>query len=520
MTNDTEQELVNFIAECTHDPYKFVMRAFPWGEPGTELENFASGPEDWQKEILIKIGQDLSKGLPIQNAVASGHGVGKSCIVAWLILWAMATYEHTRGIVTANTESQLRTKTWPELNKWHRLFIAKHWFTLTATSLRSAEPAEEQSWRFDAIPWSEKSVEAFAGLHNQGKRVLVIFDEASAIPDVIWETISGALTDKDTEIVWSVFGNPTRNAGRFRECFGRFKSRWNTWQVDARRVSLTNKEQLLQWQNDYGDDSDFFRVRVKGEFPRAGSMQFIPADIVEDARKRTPEASSFDPLVMGVDVARYGDDRSVIVIRRGRDASSVPWFTFRNIDTMTLSAKIVELANQYKPDMIFVDEGGVGGGVVDRLHMLRQPVHGVQFGGKADRSTQDNAGPVVYANKRAEMWGTMREWLKGGSLPDDPALAAELTAVEYGYTMKDGRDAIILEKKSDMKKRGLESCDCGDALCLTFAYPVNPSAHKQPYLQQGGHEITYNPLSRSHIAPDLQSTHKSEYNPLARTLGR
>lgn len=474
-----EDDLAKLIGECASDPLNFVMRAFPWGEKGTELEKF-DGPDIWQKEVLNGIKEDLAKGLPIQIATASGHGVGKSSLVSWLILWAMATREYTRGVVTANTESQLRTKTWPELAKWHRLFIARHWFDMTATSIRSVNPQEEQGWRIDAIPWSAQNTESFAGLHNQGKRILVIFDEASAVDDVIWETISGALTDVGTEIIWAVFGNPTRNTGRFRECFGRFAHRWRTWRVDSRTVKITNKQAIDQWLVDYGEDSDYVRVRVKGEFPRAGSMQFIPGDLVEAARMRQPEAKLYDPLVMGVDVARFGSDQSVIVLRRGRDAKSVSWVCLRGANTMELAARIVDMAAVYRPDAIFVDEGGVGGGVVDRLNMLKQPVVGVQFGGKADRAMTGSDGMIGYANKRAEMWGNMKDWLRGGMIPDDPDLAAELVSVEYGYAIRDGRDAILLEKKSDMKKRGLASPDLADALCFEAGTMISTPVGLRP----------------------------------------
>ena len=152
-------------------------------------------------------------------------GPGKSVLVAWVILWAITTHPDTRGIVTANTESQLRQKTWAELAKWFRLCLWRHWFDMTATAIYSSDAAHEKTWRVDAAAWQERNVAAFAGLHNQGKRVLAVFDEASAIPDVIWETTEGALTDADTEIIWLVCGNPTRNTGRFRECFGRFRHR-------------------------------------------------------------------------------------------------------------------------------------------------------------------------------------------------------------------------------------------------------------------------------------------------------
>ena len=187
---------------------------------------------------------------------------------------------------------------------------------------------------------------------------------------------------------------------------------------------------------------------------------------------REAEVTLSDPFVMGVDVARFGDDRTVIALRRGRDARSIPWIKLAGADTMTVAAKVAEIAQQYRPDAIFIDGGGPGGGVVDRLRQLQHSVFDVQFGGKADHSHIGQDGAIVYANKRAEMWGSMRAWLAGGMIPDDRELLADLTGVEYGYALREGRDAIILEKKEDMKKRGLASPDLADALALTFAYPV------------------------------------------------
>jgi hypothetical protein len=144
----------------------------------------------------------------IQIARASGHGIGKSALVAWIILWAISTFEDTKGVVTANTENQLKTKTWAEVSKWHRMFIARDLFKMTATALFANDPLHERTWRIDMVPWSERNTEAFAGLHNQGKRILVIFDEGSAIPDLIWEVTEGALTDQDTQIIWMAVRQP------------------------------------------------------------------------------------------------------------------------------------------------------------------------------------------------------------------------------------------------------------------------------------------------------------------------
>jgi hypothetical protein len=472
-TLEVEQQLIDEIAGFERDPLGFVEYAFEWGEG--ELEEF-TGPDDWARDLLAAIKDGLmSPTQAIQAAVASGHGIGKSAFVAWIVWWALCTMEDTRGVVTANTDNQLRTKTWPEILKWGRRLICKHWFKLEATSIYAQDAEHAKTWRVDMIPWSERNTEAFAGLHNKGKRILVIFDEASAIPDIIWETTEGALTDDDTQILWLVFGNPTRNTGRFRECFGRFKHRWVHRQVDSRTVKITNKAQIAQWIADYGEDSDFVRVRVRGVFPRAGSTQFIGSDVVEQAARREAHAGVYDALVLGVDVARFGDDETVIYIRKGRDGRTHEPIRLRGLDTMQVAARVAEQWEFYRADGVFVDESGLGAGVVDRLRQLRVPVIGVNNGATPDRS-QPGEEAIAYANKGAEMWGVMRDWLKtGGAIPADNDLKSQLESREYGFVLREGRDAIQLEKKSDMKKRGLSSPDIADALALTFAYPVQPN---------------------------------------------
>lgn len=209
-------------------------------------------------------------------------------------------------------------------------------------------------------------------------------------------------------------------------------------------------------------------------FPRAGSTQFIGSDIVESASKREAHAGVYDALVLGVDVARFGDDETVIYIRKGRDGRTHEPIRLRGLDTMQVAARVAEQFQFFRADAIFVDESGLGAGVVDRLRQLHVPVTGVNNGSVPDRSQPGDDG-AAYANKGAEMWGVMREWLKtGGAIPDDNELKSQLETREYGFVLRDGRDAIQLEKKSDMKKRGLSSPDIADALALTFAYPVLP----------------------------------------------
>jgi len=494
--------LVEELAEYSDDPYGFVLFAFPWGEPGELEDQF--GPEPWQQKILEQLGEgviDVSSA--IQLARTSGHGIGKSACVSWIILWAISTFEDTKGVVTANTENQLKTKTWAEVAKWYRLFIANHLFKMTATALFSADPAHERTWRIDMVPWSERNTEAFAGLHNKGKRILVIFDEASAIPDVIWETTEGALTDKNTQIIWAVFGNPTRNKGRFRECFagGRFAHRWKGEAIDSRSVSITDKALFEKWALDYGDDSDFFRVRVKGAFPRVDAESFISLDSALEAvdREIYPQAAS---VVLGVDVARFGNDASCIYPRCGRDGRTRPPEIYYGLDTMQLATKVAAASLRYNASVVMIDSGGVGGGVVDRLRQLRINVIEVDFGSKPDGVNPDDGSK--YANKRAEIWGALRDWLRTGSIPNIPTgekttLVSELTAPSYGLNNK---EEILLESKKDMRRRGSVSPNCADALACTFAMPSATIDIRDPRMLEGMKPVVaedYNPFSKERI---------------------
>ena len=461
-------DLLSWLAEVSTDPYAFVMTAFPWGEG--VLEN-AHGPEEWQREILFSIRDGLiDLNTAIQLAVASGHGVGKSALVSWIILWGISTFPDTRGVVTANTETQLKTKTWAELGKWFNRFLAKEYFDLTATALFSKDPAHERTWRIDMVPWSERNTEAFAGLHNKGRRIIVVFDEGSAIPDVIYEVTEGALTDSETQIIWCVFGNPTRNTGRFRECFPgqRFSSVWKTKQVDSREVSLTNKDQIKKWISTYGEDSDFVRIRVKGIFPSVGEMEFFNAEEVDAAIYREPSDSTYAPLALGVDVARYGKNASVIFIRKGRDAQTFERRRFQGLNTVQLADKVVEAHAQYSPDGVMVDGGGVGGGVVDQLRSRRLHVYEVQFGAKDDVPHQvyGSAGEK-FANKRSGMYGAARAWIRTGSLPKDPEFRKQLMSIKYTFNKK---DEIQLISKEDMLKLDPDlELDDVDAFVTTFA---------------------------------------------------
>lgn len=479
MSRSAQAQLAAEIAGFASDPYGHAMFAYSWGREG--LAGFP-GPRRWQIEVLREIGDHLSnpdtRFTPLRIAVASGHGAGKSTAIALVSKWALDTCPDTRVVVTANTEGQLLTKTMPELDKWHRLSITRHWFKSSAMSIAASQAAHNRSWRLDAIPWSVHSPEAFAGLHNVGKRIVLAFDESSNIADRIWEVAEGALTDEGTEIIWLAFGNPTRNTGRFKDCFGKYRHLWRTRHIDSRTVEGTNVAYLDELVKTYGEDSDIVKVRVRGLFPSASSLQFIGSELIQAARERPIQNSAIlpnDPIVFGLDHARFGDDSSVLAIRQGRDARSRPWKVWNGANSMEIAGDVAAEAFRWSPDAIFVDAGGPNaGGIIDRLRQLLghdAPVFEINFGGKGREATWQGEVRTRTANKRAEMYTNLRAWLERGIIPDSERLAGDLASLEYGYTAD---NAILLERKEHLRARGIPSSDWSDALALTFAEHVEP----------------------------------------------
>lgn len=463
-----EIQLQEDIADFVDNPYAFVMYTFDWGFGELKDE---TGPDTWQSEILKYIG---SKCLTVQDAlriaVRSGHGIGKTALIAWIALWFISTRPNPQIVITANTGVQLETKTWRELAKWHKLSINQHWFTWTATKFYNVDHPE--TWYAAPITWSRERAQSFAGTHE--KHVLMIFDEGSEIDDVIWDTAEGSMTTEGA--MWVVFGNPTQNTGRFSECFKKYRHRWYCKEIDSRTAKKANKTLIGQWITDYGEDSDFVRVRVKGQEPRASSHQMFPYDLVDKALGRQIHPSQYQhaPVVIGCDIARFGSDQTVLTVRQGLAVTKQ--IAYRGLDTMQSASHIARLIEDYKADACFVDEGAMGAGVVDRLKQLGYKVFSINFGGKA---TQE----VKYSNRAAEMWALMLDWIKaGGCIPNDNELRDDLTAREYGF---DSKERLQLESKDDMKGRGLASPDKADSIALTFACPVQKSRqHVQDMREQ------------------------------------
>lgn len=461
------------------NPEQFVMFAYPWGKSGTPLEKF-QGPRTWQRDELQAIAQHIkdnkskiARGLAptvYQSATASGRGPGKSALVAWLNQWFLSTVLGGTSITSANTEAQLKTRTWAEVGKWHTLAINSHWFEKSTLSLRPAEwfeSALKRQLKIDtgyyysqAQLWSEENPDAFAGAHNQAG-ILLIFDEASGIPAPIWTVSEGFFTEPILHRYWFAFSNPRRNTGQFFECFHRHRDYWRRRNLDSRKVEGTDTDRLNSIVKKYGEDSDEARIEVKGEFPRQGDRQFISREIISQASERVTEQDPHAAMMMGVDVARFGDDSSVIYFRQGRDGRTIAPIKAKGLDNMALANLCAEWIDKLNPDAVCIDSGN-GTGVIDRLRERGYKVHEVWFGSKSESDE--------WANKRTELWARMRDWLGGGSIPNIQELVDDLTGPEYKF--QGAGDKIMLESKEEMKKRGFASPDIGDALACTFAIRV------------------------------------------------
>jgi hypothetical protein len=468
-----DDEDIAEVLRYRHDPLGYVEAMFPWGVPGSSLEKH-SGPREWQRDELAAIGKHLSdpatRHTPYLSATASGHGIGKSALIGMILEWGLSTMDNTRAVVTANTELQLRTKTMPEVGKWFRMAYNSDWFKAASMSIKSADEESAENWKLDANPWSENNTEAFAGLHNQGGRILMVMDEGSGIVEKVWEVAEGVLTDEDTEIIWIVFGNPTRNTGRFRECFRKYRARWKTRQIDSRTVEGTNKKTLQDMVDTYGEDSDIVKVRIRGMFPAMSAKQFISTTDVDAAFGRVlrEEQYTFAPIILTCDPAWEGDDELVIGLRQGL-AFKILRTIAKNDNDITIATMLAGLETEHKADAVFVD-AGYGTGIVSAGTTMGRTWQLVWFAGESTDSG--------CLNKRAEMWKLTRDWLKaGGAIPKDDVLYQDLIGPETVPRL-DGK--IQLESKKDMKQRGLPSPNRADALVLSFAMPVSKQMASAP----------------------------------------
>lgn len=476
--------LAEIVAEYYDNPLGFVRHCYPWGEG--DLQGF-DGPDEHQEEFLTSLGEEVRKRAfdghtavaPIRMAETSGHGTGKSALGAWITNWIMSTRPWSIGTVTAGTATQLDERTWTEIRRWTNLCITKDWWEVQANGIYVKQslcgPGQvQEKWKVIPQTCAPEKAQSFAGQHAATSTSWYLFDEASTVPDQIFKVAYGGLTDG--EPMMFVWGQPERNSGEFHNiCFGALSDRWNHRRVDSRKSRFTNKPLIAEWEQDYGEDSDWYRVRVLGLPPTADELQYIDFVRVKAARSRQVEVLKDEPLVAGFDVSGGGAAWNVIRFRRGLDARSFPAVRItgeQGRERAVLIAKASEIlragVNGIPVAAMFVDSA-FGSPIVERLHTMGfKNAHEVNFGG--------NSPDTHCLNYRAYMWMQTKDWLLKGAIPDDERFATQLCGPGYHINKS---NKLVIEAKEKMQKRGLASPDDADALALTFAQAVAPVTPKK-----------------------------------------
>ena len=461
LTEPQERELYEMMNYYAKSPLKFVK------------EQIGAKPTKQQEMVL--------RAIPHHDllAIASGHGVGKTTLEAWTIMWFLWTHPYSKIPVTAPTQHQLFDILWSELAMWLNKSNLQDWFRWSKTHLRHVTAPEE--WFAVAQTASSKSPESIQGYHAQ--YLLVIADEASGVDDSIFEALEGAQT---TTTKVFMFSNPTRLSGRFYEAFkGKDADMWKTFNFSSEESPLVKEKYLKMMEKKYGRDSDIYRIRVLGEFPEHEADTFIHISDVFKATMR--EGFTSDTVSVGVDVGR-GRDESVIVVVSGSKVIKIKRKRLKDLmQTVSMVAAMEQelLSEGYQINGIKIDDTGVGGGVTDRLRelkrsgMIKSKIIPINFGTKATSK--------YYTNISAEMWGNMNDLIRETlALPNNDDLIAQLTSRKYSMT----NHGIALEPKENMKKRGLKSPDIADALALAL-------------WQSKGNNFTYKTIAKTFMIPDL-----------------
>jgi|SRR5215471_394314 len=437
-------EIRAFHARYAKDPVLFVQ------------EMFGENPDEWQASVLNAIASGVRR-----IAVRSGHGVGKSTCASWAMIWYILTRIPVKIVVTSQSAPQLWDALFAELKTWISRLPPDVKMMLKVGAERVEHIAAPDEAFISARTSRPENPEALAGVHAEN--VMLVADEASGIPEVIYEAAYGSMTGPNAVTI--LLGNPVRTSGFFFDTFHKLKDRWWTLRVsclDSRRVGA---EYVDDVKARYGDDSNVYRVRVLGEFPRADDDTVIPLELIEAAAHRDVEANPNAAVYWGLDVARFGDDSTCLIKRKANVVTHFPR-VWRNLDLMRTAAMVAEewegTAPDARPVEIMVDAIGVGAGVADRLREMRLPARGVNV---SELPAMGN----TYLNLRAELWFKTKAWFTAQTcrIPNDERLINELAVVRYGF--QNNNSKMKIESKAEMKSRGLASPDVADALCLTFA---------------------------------------------------
>lgn len=411
-------------------------------------------PEAWQKEVLESLLSDD------KIAIKSGHGTGKTALLSWIILWWLCTKIPTKIACTANSAHQLNDVLWSEISKWHRNLPDgfRNLFEFKSDKINLVGVKDSFCVARTA---RREQPEALQGFHSPN--MLFIADEASGIDNIIFEVAEGSLSTKGAKVILT--GNPTRSSGYFYDCFHTMKHRWKTFTISCHDSQYVNPSFIADMAKKYGEDSNVFRIRVLGEFPESNEDAIIPLHLISESITRDIDPST-DDVIWGLDVARHGNDRTALAKRQGNTLLE-KIKTWKNKDLMETVGIVVSeyeaLPYSKRPTEILIDSIGLGAGVADRLQEMNLNCQITAVNVAELPSMQDK-----YMRLRDELWFLVREWFESRDVKiiDDEELVAELTTPSFSF-MSNGK--IKVESKEQMKKKGHNSPDLADALCLTFA---------------------------------------------------
>lgn len=448
---------LTFLHKYRDDPVGFVR------------DILRTKPDPWQEKFLKAIQENHRR-----ISVRSGHGVGKSTAASWAMLHYFLTRYPVKVVVTAPTSAQLFDAMFAELKRWVNELpdILK---TLVEVKSDRVELKAAPSEAFISARTSRaETPEALQGIHADN--VLLVADEASGVPESVFEAASGSMSGHTATTL--LLGNPTRNTGLFYDTHNRLKGEWKTFHVSCVDSPRVSEAFINEMKLRYGEDSPAYHVRVLGNFPPREEDTVIPVELIESAMHREIKISDTAIGVWGLDVARMGSDSSALAKRRGPVVEEIQ--TWKSLDLMQLTGAVVaeyeSLPPSKQPAEILVDSIGLGAGVLDRLRELGLPARGINV-------AESPAMKGTYANLRAELWFKAKAWLgnRDVKIPNDEQLFAELAAPRYTFTSS---GKMQVESKENMKKRGLGSPDKADALCLCLATDVSTAMHG--YSMAGG----------------------------------
>lgn len=462
--NDLSQltDLQKAMLALRNDPVLFVK------------EILGAEPYPWQIEFLYDIRDNP------QNAVRSGNGVGKTTALAWTTLWFIATHNPVFVVCTAPSEDQLKDGIWKEIGSWHRKMPAWLRDEIVITDLGIHLKSNPADVRGKGRTTKSENTEALAGIHSD--TMVFIVDEASGVQESVFEVAIGAMSTPGARMI--IIGNPTRTQGVFHRAFHRNREHWHLRRVSAFENPRGGKKYATDIANQYGKDSNIYRVRVLGEFPLSDDDTLIPLNWLEDSVKRDVAVIDTAPIYWGLDIARLGSDRCALSKRKGNHLLEPPK-TWRDVETsqtvgMVLNEYNDALTHGMQPQEIMVDSIGMGAAVIDRMKEVGLPAVGVNV-------SETPSVKGKYNRLRDELWYKGREWFEGRDvcIPEGcDDLISELSAPSYKIVDSNGK--IKVESKDDMKKRTKKSPDIADSFLLTLIYQNNNPSFDKDIVQNTG----------------------------------